>query len=158
MKNLIRVSLFSLLPFISPLAIAVDFTKEELTLVKDACLAGSSFDFKTEVDGSISVKNLEGKGKLSLSKKDVVTVDLPESDKREEFKDIRDCIKDYLLKPKKAEKKIGAVNFSRTCKYLYGPRTGQVEYFPSEVPIIPARIGEPCHDGRGSAGVAIADN
>ena len=78
----------------------VGFTKADLELVKDACLAGSSFDFKTEANGSISVKNLEGKGKLSISKKDVTTVDLPDSDKSDEFKEIRSCIKDYLFKNK----------------------------------------------------------
>lgn len=140
-------------------AAAVDFTKQELDLVKDACLAGSSFDFRTEADGSISVKNLEGKGKLVISKRDVATVDLPDADKKEEFREIRNCIKDYLLTNKKpAEKHVGTVSFSRTCKYLYGPRAGQVEYFPPEIPIIPARIGEPCHDARGSSGFAIADN
>lgn len=77
-------------------ASAVEFTKEELELVKDACLAGSNFEFKTEADGSISVKNLEGKGKLSIGKKEVTTVDLPDADKKEEFKEIRACIKGYL--------------------------------------------------------------
>ena len=61
----------------------VGFTKEDLELVKEACLAGSSFDFKTEADGSISVKNLEGRGKLSINKKKLTTVDLPDSDKSE---------------------------------------------------------------------------
>lgn len=75
---------------------AVDFTREELELAKGACLAGSGYDFKTEADGSISIKNLEGSGKLAVSKKDVTTVDLPDSDKKEEFNNIRNCIKDYL--------------------------------------------------------------
>jgi hypothetical protein len=132
----------------------VGFTKEDLQLVKDACLAGTSFEFKTEADGSISVKNLQGKGKLSVSKKDVTTVDLPDSDKREEFKEIRSCIKDYLIN--KPNKKKTTSNFSRTCKYLSGPRAGETEYFPPEVPIIPARIGQRCTDGV-SVGVAIAD-
>lgn len=135
----------------------VDFTKKELDLVKEACLAGSSFEFKTEVDGSISVKNLEGRGKLSIGKKDVTTVDLPDSDKREEFKEIRNCIKDYLInsRPKKTAKSNG--NFSRTCRYTGGPRAGETEYFPPDVPITPARIGQSCTDGMGSFGFAIAD-
>ncbi|MHB8473905.1 MAG: hypothetical protein ACYDC8_13890 [Gammaproteobacteria bacterium] len=90
----------SLFLFAQLVSADVGFTKDDLELVKDACLAGSSFDFKTEADGSISVRNLEGKGKLSISKKDVTTVDLPDSDKSEEFKEIRSCIKDYLIKNK----------------------------------------------------------
>ena len=86
----------------------VGFTKADLELVKDACLAGSSFDFKTEANGSISVKNLEGKGKLSINKKDVTTVDLPDSDKSEEFKEIRSCIKDYLFKKKPKKSTVDA--------------------------------------------------
>ena len=42
------------------------FTKENLELVKSACLVGDMFEFKTEADGTISVKNLEGKGKLHV--------------------------------------------------------------------------------------------
>lgn len=136
----------------------VGFTKEELALVKDACLAGSNFEFRTEADGSISVRDLEGKGKLSVSKKDVTTVDLPDADKREEFKEIRSCIKDYLIGKHSVPKVTNASNgFSRTCKYTYGPRAGEIEYFPPEVPIIPARIGQPCNDGIGSVGIAIPD-
>lgn len=82
---------------------AVEFTKEELELAKGACLAGSNFEFKTEADGSISVKNLEGKGKFIVSKKDVTTVDLPDSDKADEFKEIRSCIRSYLTKPPPAQ-------------------------------------------------------
>ena len=84
--------------FVSGSSAAVEFTKDELELVKDACLAGSNFEFKTEVDGSISVKNLEGKGKFLVSKKEVTTVDLPDADKQAEFKEIRACIKSYLTK------------------------------------------------------------
>lgn len=135
----------------------VSFTKDELELVKDACLAGSSFEFKTEADGSISIKNLAGKGKLSVTKKDVTTVDVPDSDKKEEFKEIRSCIKDYLIGSKKKDSKSAKSYFSRTCKYNFGPRAGEVEYFPPEVPITPAQIGQSCTDGMGSVGVAIAD-
>lgn len=133
------------------------FTKEELDLAKDACLAGSSFEFKTETDGSISIKNLEGKGRLSINKKDVTTVDLPDTDKKEEFKEIRACIKDYLIESKPKKKVTAKSNFSRTCEYRSGPRAGETEYFPPEVPINPARIGQSCTDGMGSFGVAIAD-
>jgi len=75
----------------------VGFTKEDLELVKGACLAGDSFEFMTEADGSISVKNIEGKGKLHVTNKSVDTVDLPDADKKQEFNDIRSCIKEYLL-------------------------------------------------------------
>lgn len=73
------------------------FNQSDVDLAKSACLAGSSYEFKTEADGSISVRNLEGKGSLSINKKSVTTVDLPDADKKEEFKEIRDCIKGYLI-------------------------------------------------------------
>jgi hypothetical protein len=60
----------------------IDFTKQDLELVKEACLAGGSFEFVTEADGSISIKNIEGKGRLHVSKKSVVTVDLPDADNK----------------------------------------------------------------------------
>jgi hypothetical protein len=135
----------------------VGFTKEDLELVKEACLAGSSFDFKTEADGSISVKNLEGKGKLSINKKNVTTVDLPDSDKKDEFNEIRSCIRSYLTESKPKKKSTAKSTFSRTCEYRSGPRAGETEYFPPEVPITPARIGQSCTDGQGSFGIAIAD-
>lgn len=95
--NLKLYNLISLLGFFVPcLTSAVEFTKEKLELVKDACLAGSSFEIKTEANGSISIKNMQGKGEILVSQKDVTTVDLPDSDKKEEFKEIRACIKDYL--------------------------------------------------------------
>lgn len=81
------------------------FTKQDLELVKSACLAGDSFEFATEADGTISVKNLEGKGKLHVTKKSVDTVDLPDSDKKQEFDDIRSCIKGYLLGDKAVSQK-----------------------------------------------------
>ena len=74
------------------------FTEQDLELVKSACLAGDSFEFTTEADGSISVTNLEGKGKLHVNKKSVNTVDLPDADKKQEFNEIRGCIKDYLMR------------------------------------------------------------
>ena len=86
----------------STASVAVDFTKDDLDLVKSACLVGSSFEFTTEADGSLSVKNLEGKGKLHVSKESVDTVDLPDADKKQEFTEIRGCIKDYLLKGKES--------------------------------------------------------
>lgn len=73
------------------------FNQSDVDLAKSACLAGSSYEFETEADGSISVKNLEGKGRLSINNKSVTTVDLPDADKKEEFKEIRDCIKGYLI-------------------------------------------------------------
>ena len=104
----VKYLVMSLFLFAQLASADVGFTKEDLALEKEACLAGSSFDFKTEADGSISIKNLEGKGKLSVNKKDVTTVDLPDSDKSEEFKEIRSCIKDYLIKnkPKKTAQNV----------------------------------------------------
>ncbi|EMK3382365.1 hypothetical protein V8054_000570 [Vibrio parahaemolyticus] len=46
---------------------------------------------------------------------------------------------------------------SRTCKYDFGPKAGTTQYFPPSIPIVPALIGQPCHDGMGSSGVAIKD-
>lgn len=80
----------------SPANASVGFTQQDLELVKGACLAGDSFEFTTEADGSISVKNLAGKGRLHVTKKNVDTVDLPDSDKKQEFTEIRSCIRDYL--------------------------------------------------------------
>lgn len=95
--NFKQCKIIGLLAFFIPgLASAVGFTKDELELVKDACLAGSSFEIKTEANGSVSIKNMEGKGKILVSQKDVTTVDLPDADKKQEFTDIRACIKDYL--------------------------------------------------------------
>lgn len=79
---------------------SVDFTVEDLELVKGACLAGSGFEFSTKADGSISIKNLEGKGELHVTKKSVDTVDLPDDQKKQEFNDIRACIQKYLLNDK----------------------------------------------------------
>lgn len=76
----------------------IGFTQRDLELVKGACLAGNSFEFSTEADGSISVKNLEGRGRLHVTNKSVDTVDLPDSDKKQEFNDIRSCIKEYLFR------------------------------------------------------------
>ena len=78
----------------------VNFTPQDLELVKGACLAGNSFEFFVEADGTISVKNIEGRGKLHVTKKSVDTVDLPDTDKKQEFNDIRSCIKGYLLQDK----------------------------------------------------------
>lgn len=91
------LALFLILPAYSSHA-DVGFTQQDLELVKSACLAGSSFEFTTEADGSISVKNLEGKGKLHVTKRSVDTVDLPDFDKKQEFNNIRACIKDYLMR------------------------------------------------------------
>jgi len=128
----------------------VGFTEKDVELVKSACLVGDSYQFSTKADGSISIKNLEGKGELSVSKKNVDTVDLPDADKREEFKEIRQCIKEYL----KGKRDDG---LSRTCQYKNGPKAGQTQYFPPSVPIIPAPIGTSCQDGMGSWGVAVKD-
>jgi esterase/lipase superfamily enzyme len=48
---------------------------------------------------------------------------------------------------------------SRTCKYTSGPKAGRIQYFgPQTYPVVnPARVGDPCTDGLGSSGVAIAD-
>lgn len=46
---------------------------------------------------------------------------------------------------------------SRTCQYTLGPKKGKKEYFPPEIPIVPALIGQPCHDGQGSSGSAVED-
>lgn len=78
----------------------VGFTKEELELVKSACLVGSSFQFATEADGSLSIKNLEGSGKLNIKKNSTDTVDVPDPDKKSEFDAIRTCIRDYLTNKK----------------------------------------------------------
>jgi hypothetical protein len=84
--------------FPCPALANIGFTKEDLELAKGACLVGSSFDFVTEADGSVSIKNLEGKGKLHIGNKSVDVVDLPDSDKKKEFAEIRICIRDYLIK------------------------------------------------------------
>ena len=84
--------------------------KQDVEIVKSACLAGDSFEFTTEADGTISVKNLEGRGKLHITQKSVDTVDLPDADKKLEFNDIRSCIKDYLLKNKNQTGSSGQVD------------------------------------------------
>jgi len=76
----------------------IGFTKEDVNLVRYACLAGTEYDFSTNVDGSLSVKNLQGKGSFKIDKRKVTTVDLPDEHKREEFTEIRNCIKGYLIK------------------------------------------------------------
>lgn len=91
-------SLLAILTFTSNAGI--DFTEQDLRLVRSACLVGSSFDLFTEASGAISVKSLEGSGKLRITGKDLSVVDLPDEDKKEEFSEIRECIKDYLLKNK----------------------------------------------------------
>ncbi|ASF46569.1 hypothetical protein [Methylovulum psychrotolerans] len=85
----------------------IDFTKEDLELVKGACLVGSSFEFMTEANGTISIKNIDGKGKLNITKKNLDTVDLPDGDKKQEFNEIRSCIKDYLLEKGKKPEALG---------------------------------------------------
>lgn len=75
----------------------LDFTDADLKKAKGACLAGSGFDFITEADGSLSIKNLEGKGKLHVGNKSIDVVDVPDSDKKKEFDDIRSCIRGYLI-------------------------------------------------------------
>ncbi len=91
-------SLLAILTFTSNAS--VDFTEQDLQLVRSACLVGSGFDFIAEASGAISVKNLEGRGKLHIAGKDLSVVDLPDEDKKKEFSEIRECIKDYLLKNK----------------------------------------------------------
>ncbi len=76
----------------------IEFTDSDLRKAKGACLVGSGFDFITEADGSISIKNLEGKGKLHVGNKSVDVVDVPDLDKKKEFDDIRICIRGYLIK------------------------------------------------------------
>lgn len=49
------------------------------------------------------------------------------------------------------------INYSRTCSYNAGPKAGQTEYFPPEIPITPAIVGQPCQDGMGSWGYAVQD-
>lgn len=75
----------------------VGFTQQDLNLVRSACLAGDSFVTALELNGNISVKSLSGKGKLSANKTSVTTVDLPDINKSEEFKEIRACIQLYLI-------------------------------------------------------------
>lgn len=98
MKTPQKIALQLLLAII-PYDISADigFTQQDLDLVKSACLAGSSFEFATEADGSISVKNLEGKGSLHVTRRSVDTVDLPDTDKKQEFNEIRNCIRSYLV-------------------------------------------------------------
>ncbi len=83
--------------------LAAAFTKEDLELVKGACLAGESFDAHLKADGNISIKNLEGKGELSVGDTTSYIVSVPDPDKRAEFDAIRQCIKDYLLGTKKSD-------------------------------------------------------
>jgi hypothetical protein len=54
-------------------------------------------------------------------------------------------------------KNSAAVEYSRTCKYTAGLKAGTIQYFPPNIPIIPARVGDPCNDGAGSYGFAIED-
>lgn len=94
-----RISLMAFLMLFTSSSYAdIGFTKKDVETVKSACLVGSGFEFTTEADGTLSIKNLEGKGKLHINQKSVDTVDLPDADKRQEFSEIRDCIKDYLLR------------------------------------------------------------
>lgn len=48
-------------------------------------------------------------------------------------------------------------SLSRTCQYVTGPKSGRKEYFPLSIPVVPALIGQPCHDGFGSVGYAVPD-
>jgi hypothetical protein len=48
--------------------------------------------------------------------------------------------------------------YSRTCTYNAGPKNGRTEYFPPELPVIPAEIGQSCQDGQGSYGIAATDD
>ena len=72
---------------------AAAFTKEELELVKSACLAGESFDFHLKADGSISVRNLAGNGELNVGNTTVNVVSVPDQDKRAEFDAIRQWLR-----------------------------------------------------------------
>jgi hypothetical protein len=50
------------------------------------------------------------------------------------------------------------IEYSTTCKFTVGPRTGQTQYYPPGMPgLTPAVVGGPCTDGVGSMGYAIAN-
>jgi len=48
--------------------------------------------------------------------------------------------------------------YSRTCTYTQGPKSGKTEYFPPEIPANPAEIGQSCTDGLGNTGYAVKDD
>lgn len=75
---------------------AVEFTKEDLDLVRNACLAGDEFYFKTKANGDISIGELSGSGKFMLDKKSLTIIDVAPADKPKELDKIRNCIKEYL--------------------------------------------------------------
>jgi hypothetical protein len=150
MKYIAFLILVSCTTFVFAKSTSLEFTEDNLKLVKQACLVGSDFDFFSEADGSITIKNINGNGKIRIRKKNVDTVDLPDSDKKEEFKEIRDCIRSYLIGKKDEE-------LSRTCQYTKGQKAGLIEHFSMTIPIVPAPIGAVCQDGNGSSGYAIKD-
>jgi hypothetical protein len=47
-----------------------------------------------------------------------------------------------------------SAEMTNTCKFTRGPRTGETQRYPQHDPIA---VGSPCHDGRGSSGVAISE-
>lgn len=95
----------------------VHFTQEDVNLVKQASLAGDSFEFKLEANGDISVLTSSGKGKLLVSGNKVDTVDVPDSDKRSELKDIRQCIKDFLMHDTTSDSKLDDSAECKSVKY-----------------------------------------
>lgn len=84
-------------------------------------------------------------------------------DLAKELFSVRDCRIKMVEVGRKESCAVGATpsakqGISRTCSYVGGPKAGTEQYFPPSVPIIPARIGDPCHDGMGSWGYAVADD
>ncbi len=49
------------------------------------------------------------------------------------------------------------IEYSLTCKFTYGPRSGSTFRFSPGPGISPAPVGSPCTDGLGSTGFAVKD-
>ena len=100
-----------------------------------------------EAGGGINVKHLEDSYENVLRK-----------DLANELFNVRECrVKMVEVGREEACTKQATSTLSRTCKYTSGPKAGQKQYFPPHIPIITAQIGQPCGDGMGNFGVAVAD-
>lgn len=75
-----------------------------MNIVRSLCLAGDEYVMVTGAGGSVSVKNLEGKGSVMFGKRNLQgVVDVRDEEKREELDSIRTCIQPYISRILDAE-------------------------------------------------------
>lgn len=116
---------------------------------------------KAEVSGIVRKVVGDAAGNVNVKKLSDAYENVLREDLAKELFNVRECrMKMAQVGRDEACKKPSPTaqsSLSRTCQYISGPKRGTKQYFPPEASIVPALIGQPCHDAQGSSGYAIKD-